>query len=417
MDMAIKDLNIATIYNVQDVIDVILVSSDPDAISVRPLAFKGFSDYNGANTSQTRIKNVVWCLDDLKAPIDTAKFDRDGGKGVLKLNSRINSSQNGWGEEDKSKMIRVNDRSNMFHDMQLANSKKNNYYWPNVASCKCTQFSVLYGDVDPISELGRYGYRFARPDQFTHRCNWLRYSAKNNDHDSHLIVMLLTVPNLLKQLRFSSNDEQTSSLRDTMENAQKLTSVKNMVQGLCGVMPNRVPDMAIFQKGTYYMGDSIYCANGRYRFFIQPDGNLVIYDLKTDTATWSTGTNSVKYMRPRVIIKDNGTFVITDQDGGNEKIIADMKLSNGGYLGLMNTGDLTIGDASTHKMVWIIRSIPKDGSKPVYTDYFNNNAFYFPYKSDNQTDTAIFSPNLAYKLHFQNDGNLVLYETLTGKAT
>ncbi len=414
---AIDYNNRADIFGKKDVIDVILLSSMPDAMSVSPLQFANeIASKIGTSNNSKRIDNNLWCLSDQKAPIDTYKFDRSS---VTKLNPQIQKGTNSWGEDDSNKRQRINGRSGIFIqnqiDIQGANGKggKSAYIYPDDSKCTCTEFSILYGDANPINELMFYGYELANPGTFTARTNWLRYASDSNDHDSHLMIFLLTAPRLLQELRFTatkSDDLNTLKQRSTSSDV-----VKRIVGKYCSATPNEMPDTAIFTPNTYYMGDAIYSANGKYKFLIQPDGNIVIYNLENRSAGWNTGTNGTTYYRPRVVIKDNGRFSIQNQDGGNEKVIADINNGNGAYLGISNTGDLVLRDKQNHVVLWISRSVPLDkNNRLVYTNYFANSAFYFDYKTSYKTGSAIYSPNLLYKLIFQPDGNLVLYETLSG---
>jgi hypothetical protein len=97
-DQAVSDWHPCTIYNIDGVIDIILISHDGDVMSVEPTKFKPYADSNGTNPSATWVDSNLWCTDDVKAPIDTYKFGMEASDSKFKkLNPQIQLSNGGWG--------------------------------------------------------------------------------------------------------------------------------------------------------------------------------------------------------------------------------------------------------------------------------------------------------------------------------
>lgn len=411
-DNAVNNWNVARVFGIDDVIDVILLSSDPEALSVLPLQFEKIANEIGTHGSQKLIDNIYWCKNEADHPIDNPRFSR--GR-VNELNRMLNQTQTGWAESDSSHQRPIKGRPQFWHTQEFHPNNKKQVIWENDG--KCTQFSFLYNDPAPISELMLYGYQLPNPSQFTHRSNWLQF-ASSNSRSGHYLIFILTTTRLLKQLRFSKNSPAQGTLSSLISKARQKETVKSLARSICSTSPIRSSDMAIFNAGRYYMGDAIYSDNGQYKFLIQADGNLVTYDISNSDprAVWSTNTNSVKYMRPQLLVKGNGSLSVLDENGGNEFQFANVNLSGGGYLMLANSGDLVVRAKDTHALAWVSRTIPVENQRHIYNDYFNGSAFYFAYEKEYPPGSAIYSPNLSYKLIFQPDGNFVLWDMINGGA-
>jgi hypothetical protein len=62
-----------------------------------------------------------------------------------------------------------------------------------------------------------------------------------------------------------------------------------------------------------YPNQSVTSCNGRYRLVMQDDGNLVLYDLQTNTALWASGTHG--NVADVMVMQRDGNLVIYDIKG------------------------------------------------------------------------------------------------------
>lgn len=79
--------------------------------------------------------------------------------------------------------------------------------------------------------------------------------------------------------------------------------------GTASVMLTVLPTNRISAGVQLRPGQWIQSANGHYRLTFQTDGNLVLYDMTTDTPVWMTGTTGTP---GRVMLQTDGNFVVYD---------------------------------------------------------------------------------------------------------
>ena len=144
----------------------------------------------------------------------------------------------------------------------------------------------------------------------------------------------------------------------------------------------------VVPNSTLASNKSITSPNGTYRLTMQSDGNLVEYD--GATAAWSSGTSSAG---STVTMQNDGNLVI--YSAGVYKWQSGTSGNPGAYLVLGDNGILTV-DSSQGVALWaaVGALVP-------------NNSL--------TTNESIISPNGAYRLTMQSDGNLVEYNGATVK--
>jgi hypothetical protein len=91
------------------------------------------------------------------------------------------------------------------------------------------------------------------------------------------------------------------------------------------------------------IGAAIKSPSGRYELTLQPDGNVVVYDMTTSTALWATNTAGKNVVKAEM--QTDGNFVLYDSAN---KGVWDTKTYNGGgkTLQLGDDGNLVIRDAN-----------------------------------------------------------------------
>ncbi|MCQ6275418.1 lectin [Bacillus sp. V3B] len=87
---------------------------------------------------------------------------------------------------------------------------------------------------------------------------------------------------------------------------------------------------------TLYPGESLRSANGRYRFILQNDGNLVLYE--GNQALWASNTQGRAVSR--AIMQSDGNFVIYGYPG--PVWASDTAGWNNAYLIVQNDGNVVI---------------------------------------------------------------------------
>jgi hypothetical protein len=411
-DQAVSDWHPCTIYNIDGVIDIILISHDGDVMSVEPTKFKPFADSNGTTPNATLVDSNLWCTDDVKVPIDTYKFATKATESNLtSLNSQIATSRGAWGESNEKRRKKIENTSGIWKTLMTNHPKNNNYFRDE---CKgCTEFSILFGDVSVYSWLMLAGYHFFS-STFTFRSNWLRFESNSNDHDSYLMVMYITIPQLMLERNMLSNDPTNSVANALRDKSKGDIAIKPLIQAVCQSGPLGEPDMFLWSAGDYYMGDCLYSAYGSYKFLIQGDGNLVLYQVSNNvwTPKWSTNTSNAVYARPRFTIDQDGKMTISgtiapQTDGPKSFVIGDPKSSNGGYLIISPNGELIVKERKTGYILWSMTPDPSSGNNTLFSNYFEN-GFRFESPKDYPVTSCIYSPNLLYSLCLQEDGNFVL---------
>jgi hypothetical protein len=430
---AIDDWNPCTIHGIDGVIDVVLISHDGSVMSVKPTAFQPYAQRIGTHQSASWVEGNVWCTENIKVPIDTFKFgltadnlaDSKGTEylpgyfGVL--NPAIKICRGAWGETD-SKRKNISDTSGIWKTLMKNHPKNNNYFWPSDNKFGgCTEFSILFGDVDVFSWLIREGYHFFN-SEFINRSNWIRFESRNNDHDSFLMVMYISIPLLMLERNVLSDDAEGSITNSLRDKSKADIATKPLIHAVCETGPVGEPEMFLWSTGDYFMGSSLYSVNGRFKFVVQGDGNLVLYEMNTYrwSPKWATNTSNAVYARPKLTIENNGKMtisgtVIPQKDGPKSMVVVDPNTSNGAYLIISPNGELIYKEKNTGNVLWTMNSEPVIDNTTVFSNYFEN-GFRFESDHDYPLGSCIYSPNLVYSLCLQEDGNFVLMHIMKSQV-
>lgn len=140
---------------------------------------------------------------------------------------------------------------------------------------------------------------------------------------------------------------------------------------------------------TLNPGQAIYSGNGRYSLRYQPDGNLVVY--AGNAPVWASGTAGQGV--GRAVLQGDGNLVI--YNGSNQPLWASGTSGNpGSSLAVQDDGNVVIY-RSNHTPSWATNTI-QNASILVRGQAIN-------------PGQSVTSSNGRYKLTYQTDGNLVIY--------
>jgi hypothetical protein len=143
-------------------------------------------------------------------------------------------------------------------------------------------------------------------------------------------------------------------------------------------------------------GQFVMSPNNQYKLIMQGDGNLVLY--ACSHALWSTKTGG--HSGAFAIMQTDGNLVVYPASG--PALWATPTQGHpGAYLAVQDQGNLVIYPTSG-SFLWTNNTVTN------YTPMCGGTKLF--------AGQSVLSPNGAYKLIMQGDGNLVLYESSTSKA-
>ena len=144
--------------------------------------------------------------------------------------------------------------------------------------------------------------------------------------------------------------------------------------------------------------DCLTAVNGLFTLIYQPDGNLVMYDWM-GASYWAT--NTAGHSAGRVAYQTDGNFCVYDASG--TYVWGTMVYNYGaGILNLQNNGNLVVYKSPSNDVAWqagVTPSVPTLTRNIMYSGDFLN------------PGDMLVSPNKYYRLVYQTDGNLVLYDS------
>jgi YD repeat-containing protein len=189
-------------------------------------------------------------------------------------------------------------------------------------------------------------------------------------------------------------NDQTSSLRITAAGNLAVNNTQMRYNAFGELVSKGLVGNDVMWPGDLRADQSIVSANGRYQLVMQPDGNLVTYDLQNNRkAMWNAGTLNNSGARFSFQGSD-GNLVIYKSDGTglwNAGTQNDAESKNG-FLRLQNDGNLVLYNASGSRAIWSsgVGDIMRPGNL--------------------LANQSIVSANGRYQLIMQPDGNLVIYD-------
>ena len=189
-------------------------------------------------------------------------------------------------------------------------------------------------------------------------------------------------------------NNQTSSLRITAPSALAVNNTQMQYNAFGELISKGLVGNDVMWPGDLRANQSIVSANGRYQLVMQPDGNLVTYDLQNNRkVVWKTDTPNNSGSRFAFQAND-GNLVIYGADSTSKWAARTQNdpESKGGFLRLQNDGNLVLYNAS--------------GSRAIWTSGVGD----IMYPGKLKSDQSLISANGRYQLTMQPDGNLVTYD-------
>ncbi len=372
----------AKVRNVENVIDIMLINHYGYMMSMDPVKFV-------EKINQTEYPSVTnkWatfrCNDDSNEPIPS----RTNSRGTISDNMRSLWDRGGGAYQDNDEQVNMSKTDSKSGDI---NTWRSGWGWKamkqsdpvNDNEGNCTEFSVLYHRLDCVQSLFQKGYRLFVMDNYNHYRNWVMYDhSSSGKHYNYFLCMYLSAENLAKELGcFNESRSDMRNIVSRLFNAdqQKLTNSSNMkslANEFCG---KAFPSYSYLTVGDYNMGTTIYSPNTKYKFIVQPDGNMVIYELKatsqdapsTLVAIWNSNT-SQKAIRPILCIQDDGNIVLHQRVSNEVRKLAKgavawAKFDTRGTdvkLGLSNSGDLFVFQMGNNRDFKILKTNGKSSDK------------------------------------------------------
>ncbi len=345
------------VRGVDNVIDVMLVNHFGNMLSVEPSKF--VSQLNQGDWPSVMDQwRTFRCNDDHNEPIECRTNDRSN----IEKNFNILWKNGGGGYADASDNKQVKfDKVQSWRDglgwlaMKISDPGINDSKEKN-----CTEFSILYHRLDCMTELFIKGYRLFDMTNLNNYKNWVQYKPSGSgNHYSYFLAMYLSSENYAKELgcfNAGRDDMRVIASRLFSRDQQGLTNhgaMTNMANEFC---TSAIPSYSYLTTGTYRMGTTIYSPNTKYKCIMQPDGNLVTYELQGSNqnspsnlrAVWSSDTY-LKAVMPLLAVQADGNIVIYPQTSPSTRqlsatgaIWSTNTRGSDCKLGLSNNGDLFV---------------------------------------------------------------------------
>lgn len=398
-----------------NVIDIVFIDRKGRAVSVDLQKFK--DKINNTSIDSTDVSFVPRCNDDAKEPVSIRETGRDNFRNNFTLTS------GSWHANDDGEDDEVSNWDHEFrNNFQFEALKQADPNWKDTDG-KCTEFSLLYHRLDIIQQMFHRGYRFFDMNNLNSWKNWIGYPSSGGTYYVYTMIMCLTAEDYAKVLgcfNGQRNDMETTVHRlFTANGLTNRDNMKNMGNAFCS---NPIPDYSYLGTGSYKMGTTIWSPNTKYKLFVQPDGNMVLYEQQnanTDYPSacrsyWSTDSgkfygNEIS-VRPILAVQADGNIVLYKQKSTEAR-----KLTLGGSiwntntrgsgvkLGLANNGHLFAftGHPQTNNLN-VIWSTQK--TEEVHNEIVKN--FYaFNGKCTDTNYTSSTVNNLKYRYEYCSQGD------------
>lgn len=395
------------VRGVDNVIDIMIINLSGTCYSISPQKYidvVATRDYNKTDRSR-----VFRCNDDSEEPISAPETSKDSIKKNLSGLWNRGAGQRkegpgGWHANDDGVDDEISINSGGFKDSSL-NWTAMKQADPGIRDNEgnCTEFSLLYNRLVPIQNLFLKGYKLFDMNNFNSNVNWILYYGSGGYY-KYLFVMYLSAENYVRELGcFNKDRNDNDSIIRRLFNSreQGLTKPENLIKLSQEFCSSGLPDYSIWTLGDYEMGSTLYSPNTKYKFVNQPDGNQVIYELKSNSreapsnldAIWSSGTYLSKdgniTVRAMLSIQSDGNVVLyakKSHKAGELRIDAAVWSTNtrgsNVKLGLSNNGILFVFDTnnSNFNIHWVSSGNAADLKK-----FIQNNILSFYDKCDDNT--------------------------------
>ncbi len=236
-------------------------------------------------------------------------------------------------------------------------------WWRYNRLCRLINFITAY------STATARGYKFFNPDLRSR----INYVKKSFDIETHMLVMYLDAKTLALSWGCFNKDRDSKVDKTVLAKIFQdgaLSNKDGMLRMGTEHCSSTMPSYSVLAEGAYGMGTDIYSPNTRFKAILQPDGNLVVYDITSDNpvldqrAVWASGTNLKEYtvkflnkdvrlalVKPTLVVQGDGNITMTDRNGTPA-----WTTSTGGKgvkLGLDNDGVLfAFSDNDPTKTIW-----------------------------------------------------------------
>jgi hypothetical protein len=383
----------AKVYGVNNVVDIVAMSYTGTFYSISPKLFaEKMNQYAGDNAVNDTFyvpPNAGSSTKDYRA---NGKEDKKnsplGGpsqKGEEMLRYVDQTEWAGWNGDDNNTARaflkdtgEFNDTANkwsaIFEDYmyQTKQSRPRDPITPAEASdnwWRYNRLSRLINFINAFSAATARGYKFFNPDLRSR----INYVKKSFDIETHMLVMYLDAKTVSLSWGCFNKDRDSKVDKTVLAKifqGSSLSDRDGMLRMGTDLCSNPMPDYSVLKEGAYGMGTDIYSPNTRFKAILQPDGNLVVYDITSDNpvlkqnAVWATGTYLKQYsvgflnkdvqlglVKPTLVVQGDGNITMTDRNG-----LPAWTTSTGGSgvkLGLDNDGVLfAFADNDPTKTIW-----------------------------------------------------------------
>jgi len=380
----------AKVYNVHNVIDIVVLSYNGNFYSISPKTFatkmeqyandnvivSGFyappnngakvtgyiangkeNDYKSplGGPSQKGEEMVRYISDDEWAAWNGDK-ESNKYRPFLKDTGEFNTEANRWSALYEDILYQATLDSKKQRDGADFNMISDQWWRYN-------QMSRLVNNIASFEEAVGRGYKFFDP-RLQNRINYIKklFSSEN-----HMLVMYLDAKTAALSWGCFNNSRDSSISKTVMtklfqsNNLSNHDSMLKMGSDHCSVP---LPSYSVWGVGNYGMGSDLYSPNTKYKAILQPDGNFVVYNINTSNpifkqnAVWSTGTRIKKFQvsfrnkeytvgltKPTLSVRSDGNVIIysrndkalwtTGSSGKNVKL----SLDNDGVLFVYKDND------------------------------------------------------------------------------
>ncbi len=382
----------AKVFDVDNVIDILIISWSGNFYSISPKTFaermprddetnkkfyvppnngKAVKDYprNGSEgdveaplggPSQKGEEMVRFINDDEWAAWNGDK-DSNKYRPFLNTTGEFNQEQNRWSAAYEE--IKFQETLDNKKQRDAATYEQISDGW-----WRYNQLSRLINFITAYQEAVKRGYKFFNPD-LQNRINYIKKVWSNQNH---MLVMYLDAKSAALGWGCFNPDRENSisdAFLTKIFQSDKLNNRDAMLNMGISHCTKPMPLYSVWGRGRYGMGADLYSPNTKYRAVLQPDGNFVVYNINKGNpileqdAVWASNTYLKRYrinsrnkdydvalVKPTLVVQDDGNVVIYSRDD-----VAVWAIGTNGdiRLGLDNDGVLfAFRDNDPNNTVW-----------------------------------------------------------------